>query len=228
MQQGVITALEVQKRNKDRVSVFLDEAYAFSLSLAAAARLHKGQTLTPSEIETLRGDDDVVRATDRAARYLSYRPRSRHEVRTYLIDKEFADPVVEAALAKLERLGYLDDVAFARFWVEQRTMFKPLGPHALRYELRQKGIANAIIDEALAAVDAESAAYQAAASRLQRLRGTDRRTFEAKIGAYLQRRGFRYDVIRTTLAQLIEMLEAEDPAFFTAEDETPQYDQDDT
>ncbi|MCI0353322.1 MAG: hypothetical protein L0Z53_28210, partial [Acidobacteriales bacterium] len=77
----VITALEVQKKNKERVSVYLDGEYAFSLSLVEAARLRKGQALAEDDIHALQGQDEIGKAVDRAARFLAYRPRSVQEVR---------------------------------------------------------------------------------------------------------------------------------------------------
>lgn len=214
---GTITALEVQKRNKERVNVYLDDAYAFSLSLDEAARLRKGQALSDADIAALQNDDSLKRAVDSASRYLAHRPRSIAEVRQNLADKEFPEPIIEAALERLITLGYLDDHAFASFWVGERNRFKPLGTRALRYELRQKGISEAIISDVLAELDVDDAAYRAALPQLRRLRGSSRRVFEQKIGGFLQRRGFSYDVARQVLRQLQEELDASDPAYFTGD-----------
>ena len=73
---GVITALEVQKRNKKRVSVFIDEVYAFSVSLDEAARLRKGQVLSEEDLSRITGEAAITVATDSAARFLTVRPRS--------------------------------------------------------------------------------------------------------------------------------------------------------
>ncbi len=214
---GIITALEVQKRNKERVNVYLDDAYAFSLSLDEAARLRKGQALSDAEIAALRSDDSLKQAVDSASRFLSHRPRSVAEVRQNLTDKEFPEPIIEAAVERLITLGYLDDHAFASFWVGERNRFKPLGTRALRYELRQKGISENIISDVLAGVDVDDAAYRAALPQVRRLRGSSRRDFQQKIGGLLQRRGFSYDAARTVLRQLQEELDASDPAYFTDE-----------
>jgi regulatory protein len=207
---GVITALEVQKRNHERVNVFLDGEYSFSIALIEAARLRKGQTLTEAEITALRGEDAVHKAVDSAVRLLTYRPRSIAEIRRNLNEKLIDESVIEAALHRLSDLGYLDDEAFARFWVENRTAFKPLGPTALRYELRQKGVAEAIIQDVLESQDVTEAARQAAAGHVRRLRGMDQRTFRQKLGSFLQRRGFSYEVINGVVSELIETLETED------------------
>ncbi|MDX2161197.1 MAG: RecX family transcriptional regulator [bacterium] len=211
---GIITALELQKRNKKRVNVFIDDEFSFSVSLDDAARLRKGQTLSPAEIEALRGDAAVQRAVDSAARLLTTRPRSEHEIRQKLTEKETPPVVIDAAVVRLTQLGYIDDLAFARFWVQERSLHKPLSPQALRYELRQKGIADAIIQELLEAVDPDESAVRAAHSRAARLRGSTRREFRENLSGFLLRRGFQYSVIKAALRQVIENLEAEDPRFF--------------
>lgn len=210
---GVITALEVQKRNKKRVNVYLDDEYVFSLSLDEAARLHKGQVLSEADIEKLRDQDEVSRAFDRAARFLSYRPRSTHEVRQNLLQKSVPPAAIDAALERLSALGYLDDRAFAEFWVRERNAFKPLSPKALRFELRKKGVPDSIVNEVLTEVDAEETAYNAALSQSRRLRGSDRRTFRDKLYAFLQRRGFSYSTARTIIRRLTEELNAEEGFF---------------
>jgi regulatory protein len=76
MQKGIVTALEIQKRNKERVNIFIDGEYAFSLNLMDAARLRKGQVLSETEINALRGEDAVIQAVDSASHFLGFRPRS--------------------------------------------------------------------------------------------------------------------------------------------------------
>lgn len=210
---SVITALEAQKRNKKRVNVYLDEEYAFSLSLDEAARLRKGQTLSDIEIARLRDQDAVGHAVDSAARFLAVRPRSVYEVRQNLLQKSNPPVVIDAALERLTALGYLDDRAFAEFWVRERNRFKPLSPKALRHELRQKGVPEPHIAEALTDLDADEVAYRAAMSQSRRLRGSDQRTFREKMHAFLQRRGFSYTTARTVVRQLTEELNAEDGFF---------------
>jgi regulatory protein len=73
---------------------------------------------------------------------------------------------------------------------------------ALRHELRQKGIADDIIANALQVVDAESNAYRAAETQARRLAGLDARTFRKKLGSFLLRRGFSHDIVWPVVARL--------------------------
>jgi len=199
---GRITALRVQKRNKERVNVYLDGEFAFGLTALEAMHLRVGQELSDEEIARLRARDLVEQAHQRALNFLSYRPRSAAEVRTYLQKKGTPPEAIEEVIARLERVGLIDDVAFARFWLENRETFRPRGKHGLRYELRQKGIAPAIIEEILADYDEEAAAYRVALARARRLPRDDARVFRKRLYDYLARRGFDYEVIQTVVTQV--------------------------
>lgn len=209
-----ITALEPQKRDQERVNVYLDGEFVFGLPLLDATKLHVGQTLSDEEIAALRGIDAVSRAMDRAVRLLARRPYSTAELRRYLVSKEIAPPVIDETLDQLERLGYVDDQAFTRFWIENRMRSKPRGLRALRYELRQKGIAPGLIEAALAEIDPGEAAYQAAQERLSRLRGQSRRDARTALGAFLVRRGFSYEVARDAVERTITELDEHEPDYF--------------
>jgi regulatory protein len=193
---GKITALKYQKKNRDRVSVYLDGQFAFGLPAIVAASLKPGQSLSEAEIEDLRQQGVVEGAYDRALNYLSYRPRSRAEIVTYLEGRDVPGGQIEEIVERLERAGLLDDDAFARYWVENRERFRPRGLHALRYELRRKGINDEVIERALASIDVSSSAYRAAEAKARQLQHLDPATFRRKLLDYLARRGFEYEVAK--------------------------------
>lgn len=193
---GRITALEYQKKNRDRVSVYLDGRFAFGVPAIVAARLTRGQFLSDAEIVSIREQGDVETAYHKALDYLSYRPRSRAEVTTYLKKRGLPEEQIDAVVERLERAGLLDDVVFAQFWIENRERFRPKGLRALRYELRLKGVSNEIIEQVLASVDVSASAYRSASKKARQVQHLDQREFHRKVVEYLARRGFDYDVAR--------------------------------
>jgi regulatory protein len=199
---GTITRLAFQQHSRGRVSVYLDGRYAFGLPAMEAAQLRRGQFLSDDEIAGLREVDVRQRAYERLLRLLANRPRSTAELTDYLKRKNTPPDVVADVLDRLAREGYLDDVAFVRFWVENRERCSPRGPHALRQELRRKGIAGRLVDEALAGLDWEESAYRAAQSRQRRWAGLEYGDFRRAVGSYLGRRGFDYDVIGDVVERL--------------------------
>lgn len=200
---GRITALRVQKRNRQRVSVYLDGRFAFGLAAIEAARLHLGQVLSDEEIARLQKRDRAERAAERALDLLSYRPRSRAEVRQRLAEKGYEPEAVQETLDRLGRTGLLDDRTFARYWVENRLQFNPRGAMVLVQELRRKGVDEAAIQEALAEYDEEAAAARALETVVRRLKGADVRTFRRRLTDYLTRRGFPYALIEPLVEEAL-------------------------
>lgn len=193
---GKITALTRQKRNPDRINVFIDDSFAFGLAEITAAYLHVGQTLSPDEIEKLQRTDQVEKAKDAAIRYIEYRPRSMDETRRHLRKKAYPEAVIEQVLERLAAVDLLNDAAFARYWLEQRETFKPRSKIALQQELRQKGIERSLIDEIVAGVDELAAATRAVEAKARRWGTLPEPQFRQKLGGFLQRRGFGYAIVR--------------------------------
>lgn len=198
MMAKTITAIEVQKKNKERVNIFLDGQFAFGLNLFAAAQLKQGQPLTAAEVEALREADEHHTAYQRALHFLGFRPRSEAEVRHYLRGKAPSDEVIDAVIQRLQQEGYLNDESFTHFWVENREQFRPRSVQALRYELRQKGVERAVIEAAVATVDEDEAAWAAVEPKLARWRDLDQTALGRKISGFLGRRGFSYEVVQRT------------------------------
>jgi regulatory protein len=205
---GTITSLTIQKRDKERVNVFLDGAYAFSLSLDAALGLKRGQYLSPADIERLQGEDEAQRAYLYALRLLAYRPRSAVEMEQRLRQKDYTASSIAAALERLRAKNHLDDEAFARFWLDRRERFRPRGARALSYELRQKGVDRETIDHVLTDVDEAALAWNAVAGKLPRWRGLEPLALRKKIMGFLSRRGFAYDTARQVCQRALEEADA--------------------
>ena len=190
---GEITALEIQKHNKERVNVFLDGQFALGVTVLVAATLRKGQYLSDVEIEKLKQEDERNKAYAHAIRFLGFRARSQAEMVRYLRDKGYSAGVVDEIVGRLVNEQYLDDEAFARFWLEDRERFRPRGQQALRYELRQKGITDEVIDMVLTDLDEDELAWKAVESKLYRWKNLAEQDLKKKIVGFLSRRGFNYE-----------------------------------
>jgi regulatory protein len=205
--EGIVTAIEPQRRpSSDRVNVFVDGRYAFSLQRDLAALVRIGEPISELRSAELLLEDEQARALEAALVFLAYRPRSEREVRDRLQRKEFPEPIVEGVIARLCKLGYVDDEAFARYWVEQRQTHRPRGSRLLRLELQRKGVARDTTVEVLDQLEQEddpvAAACRAAEKKASSLRLTDEREFLQKVGQFLLRRGFDYETARTAARRL--------------------------
>ncbi len=202
-----ITALEQQAKNPERFNLYVDGQFSLGISaeLMLKMKLHLDQELSAADLEQLKGEELRQQATERAINYLSFRPRSREEVRRYLRKKETPPEIIEAALERLQRLDYLNDRSFASFWVESRERFNPRGSQGLRNELREKGVAREIVEEMVDNEQDEELALRAASKKaalLLQAPTMDFATFRNRLGGFLQRRGFSYEIVARVVRNL--------------------------
>ncbi len=207
--EGKITALKAQKRNQNQISVFLDGKFSFGLARIVAAWLQVGQELTSEQIAKLQAQDNVEVAYLKALNFLSYRPRSEAEVKKRLEKHGYLEADIETILQRLRENRFVQDSEFAQQWIENRSTFRPRSRRVLAMELRQKGVGEETIQDALTdAEDDEELAYQAAVSRLQRYENLDWETFRKKLGGFLLRRGFTYGTVSPVIRRLWEELQS--------------------
>lgn len=206
-----ITALTLQKRNRQRVNVFLDGEFAFGLARIVAAWLQVGQELTDEKIAELRLADSRETAYQQALDFLSYRPRTENEIRQNLEKHKVPEEIIAEVMERLENAGLVNDARFAELWVENRSEMRPRSRRALAYELKQRGVSEDAIRRAVAGVDDEELAFQAASRQAQKLRHLDWQEFRQKMYGFLARRGFNYDVSQPVTARVWAQLHAGDP-----------------
>ncbi len=200
-----ITAIKSQRKNIERVSIFLDGKFDFGIARVLAGSLRVGQFLGEDQIAALKADDELESAYLKAINFLSYRPRSSAEIRKNLRKHEISELCIEPTIDRLEKLGFVNDKDFAETWIENRNTFRPRGKRALTYELRQKGVANTVIETTLEEmVNEEELVYLAGIKKAKKLakRNLEWQDFRKKLAAFLARRGFNYGVISPILSQL--------------------------
>ncbi len=201
-----ITALKLQKRNKNRVNIFLDGEYSFGLTKIVGAWLQVGQELTEEKIKQLQEQDEIETALQKAINFVSYRPRSENEVRMNLKKKNIDEGVIEEVIERLVRGGLVNDHDFALLWVENRSEFRPRGHQILRMELRQKGIRDEVIETAIADLDEDELAYQAAKKQARKYQQLEWQDYQKKMYGFLARRGFDYGIISIVISKTWEEL----------------------
>ena len=208
-----VTKLEPQRRNPELVNLYLDGEFHSTVAFGAvaAARLHSGDTITQEQLERLLADDECWKARHAALSLLSVRARARGELRDRLRRKGFGDAAIEHALAEVDRLGFVDDAAFAESWVRDRLTLRPRGAKALVHELGRKHVAADVARAAVTRVmEAENVSddelCHAAASRWAQTHpvraGEDDARRERRLAGFLARRGYRPGAIRSAVEAL--------------------------
>lgn len=200
----VVTDLQTQQRRPRRVNLYLDGEFALGLSLQVAqeAGLRVGAALSPAEIQALGRAEETYLAWEAALRYLAHRPRSESEIRTRLRRRQIAPRLVEEVLVRLKGQGLLDDAVFAQFWKEIRVARSPRSRRLLHWELRGKGVEEETIIQAIQDLDDTQSAYRAGQRKAISLKDLEYGAFRKRLGDYLHRRGFSYEDVSLTVAQL--------------------------
>ncbi len=207
MQETVfrVTAIERQKRNPARVSVYLDGAYGFGLDEEVLFRnpIHEGDSLSESFIDEVLLFDERVRAKAKALRLLSHRALAVDELRQKLLDRDFSERTTERILADLVRVGLLNDESYATAFVHARMSQRPSSKRLLEIELKRKGIgekeAERIVEGAYGPESESQVAEMLFRKKMESLKGEDPRKARKKAVEFLFRRGFDWELIRSAM-----------------------------
>ena len=194
-----ITAIKQQERLKGRYSIYVDETYAFSLSADALlqSQLHSGQSLDEVELKSYKKLSADDKAYGLALAYLARRMRSQWELADYFRRKEYDEVLAAQLMERLQALGLVDDAKFAEAWVRNRRLLKAVSKRRLTQELRQKRVAEALIEQAL--YEDETDEQMVLRDLVIRKRRQTKYQDDLKLMQYLARQGFSYDDIKAAL-----------------------------
>ncbi len=196
-----VTDITVQKKRRNRFSVFLDEQFGFGLSQDTLLKsgIARGDTLDDAQIDRILQMEERYRIKEKAFRLLAVRARSRKELADRLGDAGYDKSNITDIIDMLEQQHYINDAEFAVMFARSRMISKPCGRLLLRRELKQKGLDDAHIERAIAEVfkdtDEVRTARQVAEKRRKRLASVDEAKARKRITDLLLRRGFSWDVV---------------------------------
>jgi len=207
----VITKLQATKRG-NRINVYIDKQFAITVSirLLSEEALFQGKRLSKNEAEKIRKKAILDLCYDRVVDLLSRRPRSEYEIRTYIVrklkTKKDKNVLIDDLIESLKKKQLIDDKKFAKWWIRSRIAFKPRGSYLVTKELLVKGVDKDTIASAL-----EDASFRKSEFKLA-LRAGEKKVRQMKeitdiknirrFIAYLQRKGFSYDIAKRALKNL--------------------------
>lgn len=209
----LVTDVKLQVKNPNRVSIYLDGRYSFSLTVdqLASFNFKKGEDLSLEEVEAYKNESSYGKLKAVALDYLLLRTRSKKEFRDYLFRKTLptydkkGKKIIRYTDAQAKRVyeyfldtKYLDDELFAKTWVENRNLKKGVSKKKLYQELKQKGIEDYVIEQALGASDRDDLGElkKVLAKKAERYKGDDN-----KLIRYLASLGFNYEDIKKALEE---------------------------
>lgn len=192
---ATVTDLKRQKKNESRINVYLDGEFFVSADEVALykAGIKKDSEIDAQDLMDLLRADDSQRAFDFALKYLSYRLRSKKEIFDYLLGKGFDDETIDGVMGKLEHYGYVNDEAFAKmFFASQKGRY---GVKKIKYNMRQFGLDDRIIDDVCGGDDMESLKKIA-----DKYRNSHKTCDNKKLATYLLGKGFEWDSVKSVIS----------------------------
>jgi len=194
-----ITKIEAQVKAKGRYSVFVDNKFAFGISEEGliSSRLSQNDTLDKVQLDQLKDTARLDKLYNQALSLIMRRPRSSWEIRDYLRRKDVNDDQSQQIYQRLENKGYINDLDFAKRWVENRRLLKATSTRKLDAELRQKRVDQNIISQVLS--NDETDEIEVILRVIEKKRQQPRYRDKTKLMQYLAQQGYRYADIKQAL-----------------------------
>lgn len=211
-----ITALKPAVKNQNRVNIFVNEKYEFSLDLAQVVdyKIKVGTILTQEKLEELKHASEFGKLYQRTLEWVLTRPHSTKEARDYLRRKRakreaencikekhvpiFSDDDIEKIIELLTERKYLDDYNFAKYYLENKNAKKGSSLKKLKLELMKKGIGRSIVEEILASDESLRSDEQ----EIQKIIAKKRKKYDdEKLIQYLVRQGFDFQLARAAVSE---------------------------
>jgi regulatory protein len=208
----LITKVQKSRRERNRYDVYFDDQKSLRVSESVRTKfgLFTGVQIDDETLDNLRAADERERAHQIAVNFISYRPRSSREVLDRLTKKGFDPSLSSELVERLRELNLLNDIEFARMFVRDRLLRKPMGRALLRKKLMEKGISfqmcESVIKEYVTDRDEEVAAKNLLTRKLKmsqaRYSKLDPVTRQKRLMDYLLQRGFSHEVASKTARSL--------------------------
>lgn len=216
-----ITAIKPQKKNPKRFNIFLDGKFAFGADedLVVNQRLIPGKIIKSEDLEKLLFEAEVGKLMEKIYNWFSFRQHSEKETRDYLKKLSFkrklkdmdeiSEVVTSLLITKLKQKGLINDLEFAKAWVDSRRRSKQKGINALKSELYQKGIDKEIIEEIFndqfPIFKEEELAKKALEKKMKSLNNLEPKKQKQKALEHLMRKGFDYELAKKVIEKAIKM-----------------------
>jgi regulatory protein len=202
---GTITDIKPQQRRKNRFNIYVDGEFVLGVDtqMLAEAHLTVGERITKEKIQKLIEKVSLDKLLNKVYKFLAFRPRTEKEIRNFLFKKKVSETATALVVDRLKSQGHINDRQFAHWWIQQRSKFRPKGKRTLKKELLQKGLTGEVIEEVLETQISESVlALRAAQKGYPKYKKLTPREFSRKMGQFLKRRGFSWEIIREVVDQL--------------------------
>lgn len=206
-----ITAIEKQKNNTERYSIYIDDSFAFGLDAfdVLSFRLVQGQELDEESYTKIIKHSLFAKARDKALRLLGFKSRTEKEIFDKLLKEEYPKETIEEVIEFLKQYNYIDDESYAKAFAKEKFKLKGYGTKRLTYELGLKGIKAEVINKVISElmeneiIDENSMAVSLIRKKLKGENEIDDK-LKQRVFGYLARRGYSFEVIKKAFNEVLQ------------------------
>lgn len=207
---GKITKIEIQKRNKNRVNIYIDEVYSFAVSteLVYKQGLKTNMEVDEEKLQEVAEAENLDKCKNTALRIIEKSYKTELELKDKLKEKGYDEKAIKYSIDFLKEYKFIDDIKYAEMYIKDRL--RNSGVKKIKYSLIRKGVSEDIIDEVLNNVDTENqknVAIELTEKKYNQLikRENDKYKIKNKLFRFLQGKGYEYSLITEVINQVMNV-----------------------
>lgn len=204
---AIITKIEAQKKNKDRVNIYVDDEFFMAIfaELVYTFKLKKGDEIDENHLKSILRDEMFIKAKNKALSILSKSDQSEKKIREKL-SNDFEEEAIDQVIDFLKKYNFINDSLLAQKIVNTNVNLNKCGKNRIKQNLYNKGIDRQSINDAISEIDTDTElenAMHLAKKRYERVKNDDKKKQYQKISQHLAYKGFSYDIIKNVLNTLL-------------------------
>lgn len=201
---AIITKIEVQQKNKERVNLYIDDVFfaGINAEIVYDLRLKKGDEVDKEKLEQLIHKEGLSKAKNKAMSILNRKAISEKDLRQKLSADDYSPEVVDEVIDKLKEYGFIDDKSLAQRIANDNSNLSRFGTNKIKQNLYKKGIGKEDIQEVIETISTDEQldnAIYLARKRYDRVKGEDKRKVYQKLSQHLLYKGFSYDIVKKAI-----------------------------
>ena len=206
---NIITKIEVGKRNKERVNIYIDEEYAFSISaeLIYKENIKVKDKIDVDSLKKLADEDNYIKCKNTALKTIERTYKSEKELAQKLALKGYDDHIINRTINFMKEYNLLNDNNYATMYVKDKS--RNIGKKKIKYTLLQKGIDEEIIESELEKInndEVKAIVYEMALKKYKVFskRENDNYKLTQKLYRFLMGKGYDYDLIKDVVKSIVK------------------------
>ena len=204
---SIITKIESQKKNSDRVNIYVDDEFFMAVFTESIYNFNikKGMEIDQENLKHILNEEMYIKAKNKALNILSKADQSEKKIREKL-SSEFEEDTIDIVIEFLQKNKFIDDDLLAQKIVNTNVHLNKCGKNKIKQNLYNKGISKESINDAISEIDHDvefENAMHLAKKRYERIKNEDKRKIYQKISQHLAYKGFDYDTIKRVLNKVL-------------------------